>query len=381
MSSPNVATVLERVLAAAKERELAVPTMAAYRRAWLKLVAWTTAEGFDLGSLPRERALFYYEDLTGNRSASHHLQVKAGIAFLYKVLDKPNPFRDCLAPRFRPDAQEIHFLEAADLAMVLLALRELGTDYFGRLAAHLAEALFFTACRFHEWALLSTDRLVRSGAGDFTAARLRVKGGKYRDVPLVPRLSDSLREWAIFLEGLKGMRLRRGAVEFAGSELVFPGRDGTPISNQAFNRRLAAACQAAGVPVISAHGLRHSAANLLLNERGRNIRELQELLGHRSLATTARYTHIDRERLRGVVARTQKVCPVIAPRLPPDAKGRLLDRPLRGRHLHNEIRVQCPDRSMPRPTLRTQKVCPVIAPRLPQLDRPLRGHDVTDPAI
>jgi site-specific recombinase XerD len=41
---------------------------------------------------------------------------------------------------------------------------------------------------------------------------------------------------------------------------------------------------------------------LLLNERGRNIRELQELLGHRSLATTARYTHIDRERLRGVVA-------------------------------------------------------------------------------
>ena len=87
-----------------------------------------------------------------------------------------------------------------------------------------------------------------------------------------------------------------------GSELVFPGRDGGPFSNQAFNRRLAAACRAARVPVITAHGLRHSAANLLLNERGRNIRELQELLGHRSLATTARYTHIDRERLRGVVA-------------------------------------------------------------------------------
>jgi hypothetical protein len=52
-----------------------------------------------------------------------------------------------------------------------------------------------------------------------------------------------------------------------------------------------------------------------------------------------------------------------------------------GRYLHNEIRVQCPDRSMPRPTLRTQKVCPIIAPRLRQLDRPLRGYDVTDPAI
>ncbi len=142
------ATVLERVHAAAKERELAGPTLAAYRRTWLKLVAWTTASGIDLGALLREEARGYYEDLTGNRSASHHLQVKAGIAFLYKVLDKPNPFRDCLAPRFRPDAQEIHFLEAADLAKVLLALRELGTDYFGRLAAHLAEALFLRPAGF-----------------------------------------------------------------------------------------------------------------------------------------------------------------------------------------------------------------------------------------
>jgi site-specific recombinase XerD len=34
-------------------------------------------------------------------------------------------------------------------------------------------------------------------------------------------------------------------------------------------------------------------------ERGRNIRELQELLGHRSLASSERYAHIDRERFRG----------------------------------------------------------------------------------
>jgi hypothetical protein len=87
------ANVLERVNSAARERELAGPTLAAYRRTWLKLVAWTTASGIDLGALPREEARGYYEDLTGNRSASHHLQVKAGIAFLYKVLDKP---RACL---------------------------------------------------------------------------------------------------------------------------------------------------------------------------------------------------------------------------------------------------------------------------------------------
>ena len=65
------ATVLERVHAAARERELAGPTLAAYRRTWLKLVAWTTASGIDLGALPREEARGYYEDLMGNRSASH----------------------------------------------------------------------------------------------------------------------------------------------------------------------------------------------------------------------------------------------------------------------------------------------------------------------
>ena len=68
------ATVLQRVIAAAKERELAAPTLSAYRRTWLKLVAWSTAAGFDLGSLPLEKALAYYEDLTENRSASLHPQ-------------------------------------------------------------------------------------------------------------------------------------------------------------------------------------------------------------------------------------------------------------------------------------------------------------------
>jgi integrase/recombinase XerC len=54
-------------------------------------------------------------------------------------------------------------------------------------------------------------------------------------------------------------------------------------------------------PVISAHPLRHTAATLLLNERGANLRDVQALLGHKSIATTARYTHIDSERLRTVV--------------------------------------------------------------------------------
>ena len=95
--------------------------------------------------------------------------------------------------------------------------------------------------------------------------------------------------------------MRGGGIDFAGSRLVFPGRGGKAFANQAFNIRLSNACREAGVPLISAHCLRHTAATLLLNEREKNLREVQTLLGHKSLATTARYTHVDRQRLRNVV--------------------------------------------------------------------------------
>ena len=90
-------------------------------------------------------------------------------------------------------------------------------------------------------------------------------------------------------------------MDFAGSALIFPGRDGAPFSNQAFNARIKLARERARVPVISANPLRHTAATLLLNERGANLRNVQALLGHKSLATIARYTHVDSERLRSLV--------------------------------------------------------------------------------
>ena len=138
--------------------------------------------------------------------------------------------------------------------------------------------------------------------GVIVVVRLQVKGGSLRDLPLTPELAVSLKEWFTFLESVKGVRLRTGGIDFAGSPLVFPGRDGAPFSNKAFNARLKLACERARVPVISAHPLRHTAATLLLNERGANLRDVQALLDHKNIATTARYTHVDSERLRTVVA-------------------------------------------------------------------------------
>ena len=295
-------SILERVTVAAEERHLSHNSLIAYRRTWLKIIAWAAAEGLVLETFPAERVGEFYEETTGGRSASHHLQVKAALALLYHVLGSPNPFAKCLAPKFAPEKTELRYHTSSQMGQLLRELREDKASYFGHLTYHLATALFFTGCRYHEWALLTIDRLVREPEGVIIAARLQVKGGSFRDLPLTTELSDSLEEWFAFLESVKGVRLRRGGgVNFAGSALVFPGRDGAPFSNKAFNARLKLACERARVPVISAHPLRHTAATLLLNERGANLRDVQALLGHKSIATTARYTHVDSQRLRTVV--------------------------------------------------------------------------------
>jgi integrase/recombinase XerC len=142
---------------------------------------------------------------------------------------------------------------------------------------------------------------VREPGGVIIAAHLQVKGSSFRDLPLTEELAASLEEWFAFLESVKGVRLRGGGVDFAGSPLIFPGRDGAPFSNRHSTPGSSSRASGLGWPVNSAHPLRHTAATLLLNERGANLRDAQTLLCHKSLATTARYTHVDYERLRSLV--------------------------------------------------------------------------------
>jgi integrase/recombinase XerD len=104
------------------------------------------------------------------------------------------------------------------------------------------------------------------------------KGGKDRFVPLAPRMLALLREY------WRRTRPR---------PWVFPARHrSVPLSSTALQKTFKAVVRQSGIPKdASIHTLRHSYATHLL-ERGVSLRVIQELLGHKSPRTTARYTHL-----------------------------------------------------------------------------------------
>lgn len=130
---------------------------------------------------------------------------------------------------------------------------------------------------------------------DLTSRTLRVlgKGNKERLVPFHPFCAEKLHRW---------LTCGRPALANAASaEALFVGRRGKRLADRVARRLVAAAGARAGCSV-HPHKLRHAFATHLL-ESGADLRAIQELLGHASLATTQRYTHVNLSHLMRVYDR------------------------------------------------------------------------------
>ncbi|HEX5090504.1 MAG TPA: tyrosine recombinase XerC [Nocardioides sp.] len=186
--------------------------------------------------------------------------------------------RRTLPPVLRAD-------EARDLIRSAAELADDGSPVGLRDVAML-ELLYATGIRVGELVGLDVDDLDR----DRNVVRVLGKGRKERTVPFGHPAAQAVDRW--LAEGRPALR-----VEGAGPAL-FLGARGRRIDQRAVrslvHRRIA---DVPGAPDIGPHGLRHTAATHLL-EGGADLRSVQELLGHASLATTQLYTHVTSDRLR-----------------------------------------------------------------------------------
>jgi integrase/recombinase XerC len=131
---------------------------------------------------------------------------------------------------------------------------------------------------------------------DFTRCTMRVigKGNKERVVPFGQPAKEAIQTY-----------LTKARAELANEKsgnALFLGTRGKRLDTRQVRRILTnAIARVEGLVNVSPHDLRHSAATHML-EGGADLRIVQELLGHSTLATTQKYTHVTIERLREVFA-------------------------------------------------------------------------------
>jgi site-specific recombinase XerD len=198
------------------------------------------------------------------------------------LLQSPTPGRHL--PRVLRVDEVIRLLDAPDADTPV-----------GRRDRALLELLYAAGARVGEACGLDLDDL------DLPQQQVRLdgKGGKQRIVPLGVPAVDALRGYLgtarpTLLAG------RRGP-DRAAADAVFLGARGGRLGTRDARTIVGRAGTLAGVGHVTPHTLRHSAATHLL-EGGADVRQVQEVLGHSSLATTQRYTHLSRGRLREVHA-------------------------------------------------------------------------------
>jgi integrase/recombinase XerC len=173
----------------------------------------------------------------------------------------------------------------ADQAAALMAVPGEGDTPLRLRDRVVLEMLYATGIRVSELCGLDVDDLDH----DRRVARVMGKGAKERTVPYGRPAAAVVERW-----------LRSGRPTLAGphtGRALLLGARGGRLNPTVVRRLVSGYAGAAGVPRTSPHGLRHGAATHLL-DGGADLRSVQELLGHASLASTQIYTHVSAERLR-----------------------------------------------------------------------------------
>jgi integrase/recombinase XerD len=270
-------------------------TLAAYRSDLMRFLRWMRASSPGPLSALDARALGgYVESLTAAGLApSSVCRNVASLSTFFRYLVLEGRVSDNIAKLLvAPAVWDRLPTVLGPAAVERLLEAPASATRLGRRDRAVLETLYATGCRASEVAGL------RPADVDLTAglARCIGKGNKERRVPLGSRARAALEAY---------LRHDRPALVARRPDTIafFVTRSGRPLSRIDVWSIVKRSARAAGLPTaISPHTLRHSFATHLL-AGGADLRAVQEMLGHASIATTQVYTRVELSRLRQVHAR------------------------------------------------------------------------------
>ncbi|MFT4221327.1 MAG: site-specific tyrosine recombinase XerD [Microbacterium sp.] len=276
------------------ERGLSEHTVAAYRRDLSGYVEWLVARGVEESDAvtPALVAAFAAERASASPmpAASSLARLQSSVRGLHRFLAREGLEPSDPSARLRPPKQPSRLPKALTVDQVERLLATPDDSVIGLRDRALLELLYATGARVSEAVGLDVDDLAH---GD--VLRLRGKGSKERIVPVGSYARAAM---DAYLTRARPELSRRGRA----SPRLFLGARGAPLSRQSAWLVIQRAAERAQLSArVSPHTLRHSFATHLL-QGGADVRVVQELLGHASVATTQIYTHVSVEALRDVYA-------------------------------------------------------------------------------
>lgn len=277
------------------ERGLSEHTVGAYRRDLDVYFDWLTEAGIDdtaavTGAIV-SRFITDRSSIVPPPAATSLARLQSSVRGLHRFLVREGIEPEDPTGRLRPPKMPQRLPKALTIDQVerLLAAPS-AEEPIGIRDRALLELLYATGARVSEAVGLDVDDLAH---GD--VLRLRGKGSKERIVPIGSFARDAV---DAYLTRVRPALAAKGKA----SARLFLGARGAPLSRQSAWLVIRAAAEASHVSSeVSPHTLRHSFATHLL-QGGADVRVVQELLGHASVATTQIYTHVSVDTLRDIYA-------------------------------------------------------------------------------
>jgi len=262
-------------------------TVGSYRRDLLQFAAAAGSE-IEVGSVDTGVIRNYVYNLNIRNKSSSVARKLSALRSFFKFLEREkviqhNPMISISMPK---QEQHIPVFLSVDEVFALLEAPGAGDTFAARDRAIL-ELLYSTGMRVSELVSCNMTSL------DFANGMVMVKGkgNRQRIIPFGTQAVKSLRAYFVEREDLLRKRLQQG--KKFDRESLFLNSRGTRLTARSVERMISDYGRKAGLDKpVTPHVLRHSFATHLL-EMGADMRSVQELLGHASLSTTQKYTHLD----------------------------------------------------------------------------------------